>query len=212
MKLPLASLLFAHAAMAKSIETPAAVVQALAVSAEASGVRAEIVDYRTSVAPDCMLKQVELPSAVAVSGRLVLKVAGESPIKHCEGTAWVDVRAYARVAVAMRALNAGDSLDGAVELIEQEVPRSKHPLREIPSGMAAVHPVRAGVVVDISDVRQERPQLGASIQVVIRSGGLSIEQTGRIASCDRDQVCAVLPTGKRIAGKIVAGHLEVTLQ
>lgn len=201
-----------NTATAAPAEVPSAALQALSASAQASGLRLEFADYRSSVAPDCVLKEVALSTPIFASGRITLKVAGITPIKHCEGTASVQVRAFAPVAVSMRALNAGDSLDGAVELIEQEVARNKHPLREIPSGMTAVHPVRAGVVVDASDVRQERPQLGTSIQVVIRSGGLSIEQTGRVASCDRDQVCAQLPTGKRVAGRMVSGHLEVMLQ
>jgi hypothetical protein len=55
------------------------------------------------------------------------------------------------------------------------------------------------------------PRAGTSIKIVVRAGALSVEQVGRIVPCTRDAVCAVLPSGKHVEGRVEDGRLIVEL-
>jgi hypothetical protein len=55
------------------------------------------------------------------------------------------------------------------------------------------------------------PRAGTSVRIVVRTGALTVEQLGRIVPCSRDAVCAVLPSGRHVEGRLEDGRLIVDL-
>jgi hypothetical protein len=55
------------------------------------------------------------------------------------------------------------------------------------------------------------PRAGTPVKIVVRVGALSVEQLGRIVPCTRDAICAVLPSGKHVEGRLEDGRLVVEL-
>ena len=55
------------------------------------------------------------------------------------------------------------------------------------------------------------PAPGALVAVRIRSGALTVEQSGRAVPCARGLACALLPSGRRVEGRLTDGRLLVEL-
>lgn len=168
------------------------------------------VEERGSVRPlDCRATEVEVAQPIEASGRLAVKVSGRaSHGGHCEGWLWVRVRVVAPVAVATRALRAGDALEGAYDTEEREL-RSGHTPALIGSASVAARAVAAGQILDGAVVSEPTLRSGQMVKVVVVSGALMIEQTGRGAPCVRGRSCAVLASGKQVEGELVDGRLMV---
>jgi hypothetical protein len=45
----------------------------------------------------------------------------------------------------------------------------------------------------------------------MRAGALSVEQSGRAVPCPRGRACAVLPSGRRVEGRLEDGRILVEL-
>ena len=168
------------------------------------------VEERGSVRPiDCRVTEVEVAQPIEASGRLAVKVSGRgSRGGHCDNWLWVRVRVVAPVAVATRALRAGDALEGAYDTEEREL-RSGHTPAVIGSSSVAARAVAAGQILDGAVVGEPTLRLGQMVKVVVVSGALMIEQTGRGAPCLRGRSCAVLASGKQVEGELVDGRLVV---
>lgn len=196
---------------ASNAEVAPVVRQALERALAAPGARLDsAVEERGSARPlDCRVTEVEVAQPIEASGRLAVKVSGRgSHGGHCDSWLWMRVRVVAPVAVAKRALRPGDSLDGAYDTEEREL-RAGHTPAVIGRSSVAVRTVAAGQVLDGAVVGEPTLRLGEVVKVVVVSGALMIEQTGRGAPCARGRSCAVLASGKQVEGELVDGRLVV---
>jgi hypothetical protein len=50
---------------------------------------------------------------------------------------------------------------------------------------------------------------GGAVRVVVRSGLVVLEQTGRFVPCGAGRACAVLPSGKHVEGRLEDGRVVV---
>jgi hypothetical protein len=69
--------------------------------------------------------------------------------------------------------------------------------------------VGAGQILDAGVVGEPTLRSGEMVKVMVVSGALVIEQTGRGAPCVRGRSCAVLASGKQVEGELVDGRLVV---
>ncbi|HET6150515.1 MAG TPA: hypothetical protein VFH68_23450 [Polyangia bacterium] len=158
---------------------------------------------------DCRATSAELLRPIDGSGRVAVKVAGRSAHgQSCEAWTWVRVRVVAPVAVATRALTTGDRLDGATIIEEREL-RAGHAPAYIGPASVAARAVSAGQLIEAAQVSEPMLRLGQTVNVVIVSGSLVIEQAGRGAPCARGRSCATLASGKLVEGELREGKLMV---
>lgn len=187
---------------------PTAVEQAVA-AATAPGLRAEVLEYRPAVETGCAPERAEALREVAASGQVALRVEGrDAGGARCEGWGWARVRAVAPALRATRAVRAGEALAGAVSLGEAEVIAGRRALAELPEGAVAARPLSAGAPVESGALRTG-PTPGAALTVVVRAGALAVAQPGRAVACGRERACAVLPSGRRVEGRLQDGALWV---
>ena len=186
--------------------TPAAAVErALA----RKGARAEVGEVRTASGRGCEAEAWESLRAVEASGAAALRFTGRTAAgAPCEGYAWGRVKVLAPTAVTTRDLREGEPLTGAVTLEEREVLPGRHALAAAPEGASAARRLAAGAVLDESSVRTG-PAPGEPVLVRLRAGALFVEQSGRALPCQRGRTCALLPSGRRVEGRLEDGHLLV---
>ena len=211
---PLASHAFAGtraAESATSTEVAPVVRHTLERALAAPGARIDsAIEERSSGRPvDCRVSEAEVAQPIEASGRLAVKVSGRG-IRggFCDSWIWVRVRVVAPVAVATRALRAGDPLEGAYDTEEREL-RPGHTPAVIGHSSVAARAVAAGQLLDGTVVGEPTLRPGEVVKVVVVSGALIIEQTGRGAPCARGRSCAVLSSGKQVEGELVDGRLVV---
>ncbi|HEY0706264.1 MAG TPA: hypothetical protein VGG33_05670, partial [Polyangia bacterium] len=120
------------------------------------------------------------------------------------------VRIYSPGFVTTKVVRPGDSLDGAVREVEQEVRGSRVPA-VVREGAKAARTINAGQMVEAAHIEDGRPSTGSSIKVAIRSGSLMVTQFGRAVACGGGRTCAVLPSGKHVEGTIENDTLVVEI-
>ena len=173
--------------------------------------RAEVGEPRLTSGSDCHPAGWAALRPVAVSGQTALRFTGATAAGvPCQGFAWAPVRVLAPAAIASRAIQAGEPLDGAVRVAEAELRPGHRPLAELPAGAVATRAIAPGQPIDASAMRVG-PEPGAPIAVLVRSGALTVEQPGRAIPCVRGLACARLPSGRRVEGHMAAGRLLVEL-
>lgn len=143
------------------------------------------------------------------SGTLVAKLNGQNREQEtCAGWVRADVTVTAPVMIAARVLRAGEPLDLATTVEWREIGPGATPA--VPrAGAFAARTLMAGQVLDAASVRADRLASGGQVKVTVRSGGVTIEQSGRLVSCGADRTCAVLPSGKHVEGVMEDGRLVV---
>ncbi len=197
--------------VAPGVELAPLVRHAIERALAAPGARIDnAVEERGSARPlDCQVTQAEVAQPIEASGRLAVKISGRAARGgHCELWIWARVRVVAPVAVASRALRAGDPLDGAYTTEEREL-RLGHAPAVIGPSSVATRALAAGQMLDASVVAEPTLRSGDVVKVVVVSGSLVIEQTGRAVPCVRGRSCAVLASGKQVEGELVDGRLMV---
>jgi flagella basal body P-ring formation protein FlgA len=185
--------------------------QALARALGAPGARIDsaIQDAGSSRASSCRATEAELPQPIQASGRVAVKISGRSPRgQRCEEWIWTRVRVVAPVAVTTRALKAGEALDGAVATEEREL-RAGHPAAALGPASLAGRALSAGQMLEAAFVAEPTLRPGETVKVLVVSGALTIEQSGRAVPCVRGRSCATLPSGKQVEGDLVDGRLVV---
>jgi len=201
--MPLLSLLLLALAAAP---TPQLAVEA---AVAAPGVEVELGEVRPSAGAGCQPASWEALRPVEASGQVPLRFDGRTAAgAACQGFAWARVKLLATAAVTTRALREGEPLAGAVALTRQEVLPGRHALAELPEGAVADRPLAAGAVLDESRLRVG-PRPGEPVTVLLRLGALSVEQPGRAVPCLRGRACAVLPSGRRVQGRLADGRILV---
>jgi hypothetical protein len=183
---------------------PAPVAEALERGLAIPGARLVATDYRAS--SGCAPREAALARSIEGSGRYALKLGGAG----CGGWAWVKLEVWGKVALTARPLRAGDSLEDALVLEEREIRPGRSAFQPAP-GATAARALPAGRLLTPADVRGgegERPARG-QIKVVVRTGAVVLEQTGRLVPCGRGHTCAVLPSGKHLEGRLEGDRLLV---
>ncbi|MBC8134059.1 MAG: hypothetical protein H7X95_13830 [Deltaproteobacteria bacterium] len=187
---------------------------ALAAAVTVSGARVDVVALDRP-AGDCVTTgpgtRMEAGRPIEGSSRVALKLFGSrAGGSTCEVWAWARVRVFAQVSVAARAIRAGEKLESAVRTEEREIKPGHVPAR-LTEMSVSDRSVGAGQMIEAASVRAPGPRAGEAIKILIISGALAVEQTGRAVSCGRDSNCAVLPSGKHVEGIFADGRLMVRL-
>jgi flagella basal body P-ring formation protein FlgA len=196
---------------ASAAEVAPVVRHALERALAAPGARLDsAVEERGAARPvDCRVSEAEVAQPIEASGRLAVKISGRAAHGgHCDSWIWVRVRVVAPVAVAKHALRAGDSLENAYDTEEREL-RAGHTPAAIGPSSVVTRAVAAGQILDGAVVGEPTLRFGDVVKVLVVSGALVIEQTGRGAPCARGRSCAVLASGKQVEGELVDGRLVV---
>jgi hypothetical protein len=199
---------------AEEMVTSPALQEALASAVTIPGARADVLSLEKT-GGDCVTggpaTRMEAARPIDGSGRVALKLTGVRPSgRPCEVWAWARIKVFADVPVARRAIRAGEGLADAVRTEEREIKPGHIPATVTPASIAD-RALGAGQMIEAEAVRTPGPRPGESVKVTIVSGSLAIEQTGRVVSCGRGRVCAVLPSGKHIEGTLENGRLKVEL-
>jgi len=187
---------------------PPAVRDAVAVAA-APGLRADAIAYAPATARSCPAERASALRPVAASGSVPLRVEGtDARGAPCAGWAWATVRVFARGLVATRPIRADEPLAGAVAPKEIEIGPGRAPVTDVPTGATAARAVAAGSPLEASSVRSG-PRPGEPVVVVVRAGVVAVAQPGRAVPCAREHACAVLPSGRRVEGRLEDGRIVV---
>jgi len=199
-------LAFAISLLLAAAPTPReAVASALALT----GAEVELAEVRLSQGAGCAAETWETLKPIDGSGPAGLRFEGhDARGGACQGFAWARVKVLAPAAVTTRALREGEPLEDAVTLAPREVLPGHHALGGVPAGAVAGRALPAGTALEPSSIRVG-PRLGGPVTVVLQLGSLSVEQPGRAVPCVRDRACALLPSGRRVEGRLVAGRLLV---
>jgi len=173
-------------------------------AAAAPGVRAELVDLRPAPGRGCAPEIARALRAVTASGLVPLRVEGhDAGGAACQGWAWARVRVHAPALLASRDVREGEPLASAVVPGEAEVSPGRRPLAALPPGAVAARALPAGTPLYPAAVHAG-PRPGDAVTVLFRAGAISVEQTGRAIPCVRGSACAVLPSGRRVEGRLAA--------
>jgi len=188
---------------------PPAVQRALGRAAPA-GAEVRVAEYRARPAPDCRVDGAEV-GALQRSGPVLVRLHGRTAGgRGCDGWAMARVTVIATVAVAARAIRAGEPLEGSFRLEPRELRGATGPAPEIRPGAIAARAIAAGQAIDetaIAAAGTRRP--GDPITVVVSAGPLLVERPGRLLPCARGRGCALLPGGARVEGVLEGDRLRV---
>lgn len=188
-----------------------ALVDAIERAVSISGARVDSASEEKPVARTCPSREVIVPRAVDGSGRIAVKIVGvKAGGVPCEVWTWVRVRLVADVAVTRRAVRSGDSMADAVVMQTREVMPGRPPAQLQP-GAVATRAIAAGAVVESDAVAAATVRPGDTVKILVVSGSLAVEQTGRATPCARGRSCAQLPSGKHVEGDLINGRLVVAL-
>lgn len=196
--------------LATALAPPPAVPRAIETAVSRPDARVEVVDYRPAVAPDCRVQGARVRGEVRGSGAVTVDLEGrDARGAPCTGWALARVRVRGRVPVATRSLAAGDPLEGAIAFEERELPAEERPLAAVPPGAVAARPISAGTAITPSRIRGAGPRPGTPVPVVVARGAFTVETSGTLVACSGGRDCALLPSGKRLAGTLRDGKLHV---
>jgi flagella basal body P-ring formation protein FlgA len=204
--------LFARrAARADETLTSQALQEALTAAVTIPGARADVVSLDRP-SGDCITTgsntRMEATRPIDGSGRFALKLVGARAGKACEVWAWARVKVFAQVPVASRSIRAGETLTSAVRIEEREI-KPGHAPATLTDASVADRSLGIGQMIESDAVRAPGLRAGEPVKIILVSGTLAIEQTGRAVPCGRNRNCAVLPSGKHLEGTIADGRLVV---
>jgi len=199
--LPLALLLAAAPGLAPG-PVEAALRRALAVP----GARVVAESWRPALPEGCALAEADAPRAISASGPVAVRLRGRAGARSCEAWGWASVRVFGRAALAAHALRPGDPVEAVAG--EAELRAGHSPLAAVPEGAVAVRAIPAGAPVEEAMIRRG-PSPGAPVAVVLRSGLLAVETSGKALPCRGGRACALLPSGRRVEGRLEGGRILV---
>jgi hypothetical protein len=185
-------------------------VAALTAALALPGARVELLELKPAAIVGCEAREAATSKPVDSSGKVALRFIGTNADgAACQGWAWAEVKVLAPALTAARDVADGAPLDAASFTPGAEEARpGRALLTVIPEGATAARALRAGTVLEPQHVRLGPPP-GGAIVVLVREGALEVEQPGRATACARGKVCAILPSGRRVEGRIEQGRLVV---
>lgn len=194
------------AVTAPSASVAPAVAEALDRAIAIPGARLEIRSFRAG--GSCTAEAAEVSQPISASGRVAVRLRGLTNSGPCEAWAWADVRLFAKAFVATHAIREGESLQARTRTAEIEVRSVSAPVVSIPDGAVAASPIAAGSAVEARHLRnQNELRPGSAVEVDVVASGIRISQRGRAVPCVPGRACAVLPSGRRVEGNLVAGRI-----
>ena len=174
------------------------------------GARAEVQSVRVSSGQACPSRTVESLRPVAGSGDAPLRMSGSlADGSRCEAYGWARVRVLAPALMLARSVVTGDALAGALAPAPAEVEvraGQAPPLATLPEGGRAARALVAGAALLAADVHAG-PLPGEPVTVVVRAGAVELATAGRAIGCPHGKTCAVLPSGRRVEGRLEDGRL-----
>jgi len=189
--------------LAAAVAVPAPAQRALDEALALPGARVVVSAWDPSSA--CAPVRAEVSAAIRGSGRVAVRLFGAG----CDGWAWAQVRVFAPALVAEAAIPAGAPVAGKVRRDEREVRAGHDPIAALPAGAVAARTLPAGSVLEARHVRAPASIPGARVRVVLHSGALALETTGRVVPCPGPGTCAELPHGARVQGQVEGDRLVV---
>jgi len=185
---------------------PAPLVQAVAEAAP-PGLRAVVTSFDGRLG-NCRPLRASLRSALEGSGRYAVRVDGNG----CGAWGWAEVKLYGKSAVALRALQRGEPLDGAVHYVERPVRRGEQRVESVAEGTVAARAISAGEPLTPAALSLAGLLPGERVEVVVRMGSLELKQPAVVVPCAGSRLCARLPSGRKVEGRYVPAEniLEVT--
>jgi hypothetical protein len=192
----------AYADLSLPAHVQAAVDSGLAVS----GARVVPVSYDLPKGRPCDASSATLNRPIDGSGKFAVKLTG----KGCSAWAWLKVDVWAQVPVTTRLVREGERLDDAVTFVERQITAGRAPVSLTPESVAS-HPLARGQAVMPNDVKRTSGNAGEAVKVLVQSGALAVETSGRLVNCGRDRTCAVLASGKHVEGRLADGRLVVEI-
>lgn len=162
------------------------------------------VEVESWSAPPCKATRFE-PRPLEGSGRVAVRAIGPG----CEVWGWASVRLFTTQAIVERSVEAGARVDDAIRLEERLWTKGMSAAPRL-EGAVAARRLSPGVLLRDTDLRFGPPP-GTQVPVRIVLDAISIDQRGSVVACGQRQVCAVLPTGKRVTGTMQDGVLIATL-
>lgn len=187
---------------------PAAVQTALDDALALKGARVVALAYEPSLRGDCQVKQAQVPRPIEGSGRIAVKISGTG---GCSGWAWVKVEVWAPVLVTTRLVRAGEPIEAAVTATQMAIPSGQVPAA-MTAGAVASRSIPRGQMVQAAHIRGGASGSGELVKVVVVSGSLAVETSGRLITCGQDRACAVLASGRHVEGTLSDGRLIVEVR
>ncbi|RMG11306.1 MAG: hypothetical protein D6729_18200 [Deltaproteobacteria bacterium] len=210
MRAALSCLLLVPPLAASARPIPAGLRHAVEKARVAPVVRVEIETYAVRTPRGCRIGSYVVTTPIEASGRYRLRVKGrDTQGRRCQAWGVVEVRAYARLPVATRAIEAGAPVAPAVRYEERAMRPGLRPAAAVPPDAVAARRVPAGAVLRPSDLRAAGPRPGDPVRVVFQQGALRIEDRGRLLPCRSGRACAQLSTGRRVEGRLEGNRLWV---
>jgi len=192
--------------LAVAAPAPAPVEAALRRALALPGARVAVEGWRPALPDGCALAEAEAAQPISASGAVAVRLRGRSGERPCEAWGWAAVRVFQRGAVAARSHRAGEPLEAVAG--EVEVRPGRAPLADLPEGAVAARAIPAGAPVEESAVRHG-PLPGAPVAVLLRSGLIAVETSGKAVPCPRGRACALLSSGRRVEGRLEGGRILV---
>lgn len=193
--------------LAAGAAVPAPVERALEAALAVPGGRLEIAAWEPAH-EGCAVERAETKGAIRGSGRVAVRLEGAG----CGGWAWAAVRVFAPALVVEADVEEGAPLAGSLRTEEREVRTGRAPLSRVAPDAVAARRLAPGTVLEERHVRQRGSAPGATVPVVVRRGALQVEATGRIVPCPGPAICAHLPDGGRVEGRLEDGRLLVEVR
>jgi flagella basal body P-ring formation protein FlgA len=178
-----------------------------------NGSRLEVIDFNFKMKPQCSLVSVQSSQPIVATGRYAIKVMGRSGSgTRCEGWAWANIRVLAKVIIATQRIEPGELISpNSVRTEEREKKTGQKLVQDIPSNAKASTLLLSGTVLENHHLRIG-PAIGESVEVEVRTGQVSVVQTGRVVPCPAGRLCAQLESGKRLEGRYQNGRLVVEIR
>ncbi len=178
-----------------------------------SGSRLELIDFDFKMKPQCSLVSVRSSRPIVASGRYAIKAMGRSASgTRCEGWAWARIRVLAKVMIATQRIEPGEPIStNSIRTEEREKKTGQKLVQKIPSEAKASTLLLPGTVLEKHHLRIG-PAIGESVEVEVRTGQVSVVQTGRVVPCLPGRLCAQLESGKRLEGRYLNGRLVVEVR
>jgi hypothetical protein len=188
------------------LSLPACVQAAMDGAVALPGARVVPVSYEAPKGRPCEAISATLNRPLDGSGKFAVKLTG----KGCSAWAWLKVDVWAQVPVTTRLVREGERLDDAVSFVDRQITAGRAPVTLTAESVAS-HSLARGQAVMPGDVKRTSGNAGETVKVLVQSGALAIETSGRIVNCGRDKTCAVLASGKHVEGRLADGRLLVEI-
>jgi hypothetical protein len=210
--LPLLALAFGAAHTPAHDHVAAAIHEGLLRRSPTGVTRIEVTTHRDRLAADCRVATAQPLGQVLGSGEVTFKLEGrDASGQQCAGWSWAQARLFSLALVTSQRITTGEPLAGAYVASERELTPG-HTFAQAPASDAvAAYTLQPGVALEPQNMRSPAQIPGRTIAVELRSGDLVVETQGRTVPCSLDAACAMLATGKQVAGTWTNGRLEVSL-